>query len=33
MNGDEAMMVAGRNLYRRVGLMLNLSANVAEHLA
>ena len=33
MNGDEAMMVAGSNLYRRVGLMLNLSANIAEHLA
>ena len=33
MNGDEAMMVAGSNLYRRVGLMLNLTANVAEHLA
>jgi hypothetical protein len=32
MNGGEAMMVAGSNLYRRVGLMLNLSANVAEHL-
>jgi hypothetical protein len=33
MNGDEAMMVAGSNLYRRVGLMPNLSSNVAEHLA
>src|SRR5271170_1508674 len=33
MNGDEAMMVAGSNLYRRVSLMLNLSANVAEHLS
>src|ERR1700723_2544967 len=32
INRDEAMMIAGSNLYRRVGLMLNLSANVAEHL-
>ncbi len=28
----EAMMVARSNLYRRVDLMLNLSADVAEHL-
>lgn len=33
MNGDEAMMVAGGNLYRRIGLMLDLSPNVTEHLA
>lgn len=32
MNGNETM-VPGGNLHGRIGLMLNLNANIAEHLA